>query len=239
MRPTVVLFDVDGTLIGTKGAGRLAIEETFARRYGRRDTLGFPFDGMTDPAIVRGGLVELGVPEPDLEREIAATIEVYVAVLAEVTAAATGFRIHLGIEAALDLLEARSDFAVGLGTGNVEAGARIKLARVGLAQRFAFGGFGSDHALRAELLRAGAVRGAARLGVAPDRCRVVVVGDTPKDIAAAQAIGAESIAVATGSYTVDALRAHGATRAFANLADDDAAPALLGREATSIGEIGA
>jgi phosphoglycolate phosphatase-like HAD superfamily hydrolase len=228
VRPTVVLFDIDGTLISTAGAGRRAIEETFARRYGRREAVTFPFDGMTDPAIVRQGLVALGVPEADLERESAATLEAYVEVLAEVTAAATNFRVHAGIEAALDLLAARPATATGLGTGNIEVGARIKLERVGLAHRFPFGGFGSDHILRAELVRAGAVRGAARLGVPLGRCRVVVVGDTPKDIAAARDIGAESIAVATGSYKVPALRAEGATHAFATLAEPGAAAALVG-----------
>ena len=109
--------------------------------------------------------------------------------------------MHAGIEAALALCHGRPGFAVGLGTGNVEEGARLKLDRVDLCRHFSFGGYGSDHADRAELLAIGARRGRARLGVGDGPCRVVVIGDTPKDIAAARAIGAESIAVATGSYT--------------------------------------
>lgn len=228
MRPTVYLFDIDGTLIGTSGAGRRAIEETFHRRYGRRDAVKFPFDGMTDPAIVAGGLERLGVPPERHPEETAAVLEVYLGVLTEVVAAATTFRIHAGMEQALDRLAARAGSAIGLGTGNVESGARIKLERVGLNGRFAFGGYGSDHLLRPELVRIGAERGAAHLGRPRSGCRVVVIGDTPKDVAAAQAIGAESIGVGTGSFTPEALRACGATHAFPDLAAPGAIEALLG-----------
>ena len=95
----------------------------------------------------------------------------------------------------------------------------MKLAPVGLNDYFAFGGYGSDHGERQHLIRIGAERGAARLGRPREECRVVVIGDTPKDIAAAQAIGAECLAVATGSYTVEALLAAGATWAMTDLSD--------------------
>jgi phosphoglycolate phosphatase len=228
MRPTVLLYDIDGTLISTAGAGRQALERTFQRRYGRTDVLSFRFDGMTDPAIFRGGLVALGLPEEEIERETQATLSDYLGVLAEICATATGFRVHAGVPEALAVTAARAEFAVGLGTGNVAEGARLKLERVDLYRHFAFGGYGSDHADRAMLLRIGAQRGAARLGVDLGRCRVVVIGDTPKDIAAARAIGAECVAVATGSFTVEALREHGATHAFASLAAPGAAQAIAG-----------
>jgi phosphoglycolate phosphatase-like HAD superfamily hydrolase len=182
---------------------------------------------MTDPAIVRGGLRTLGLPEADWPAEEAALMAVYLEVLAEICAAARDFRIHPGIEAALAVTADRPGFAVGLGTGNVADGARLKLERVGLFRYFAFGGFGSDHIDRATLIRIGAERGAARLGLPRDACRVVVIGDTPKDIAAARAIGADSIAVATGSYRVESLRGFAPTHAFASLADPGAAEALL------------
>ena len=229
MRPTVLLWDIDGTLISSAGAGRRAIEKTFQRRFGRDVVLGFRFDGMTDPTILRQGLAGLGLDSDAIEREFAPTLRAYLDTLAEVCAGAEqrSFRIHVGIEAALALVAGRAGFSVGLGTGNVEPGARLKLEPVGLNRHFGFGGYGSDHGDRAQLIAIGADRGAARLGVPRAECRVVVIGDTPKDIAAAQAIGAECIAVATGSFSVAALAAAGATFALANLADPLAATALL------------
>jgi phosphoglycolate phosphatase len=225
--PTVFLWDVDGTLISSAGAGRRAIELTFRRRYGRPEVIGFPFDGMTDPVIVRQGLEALGLGEEEMARALPEIFQEYLVDLAQVCATAE-FRVHAGIEAALALCHGRPGFAVGLGTGNIEEGARLKLDRVDLCRHFSFGGYGSDHADRAELLAIGARRGRARLGLGDGSCRVVVIGDTPKDISAARAIGAESIAVATGSYTVEELRAQGATYAVPDLADPAATAALLG-----------
>jgi phosphoglycolate phosphatase len=228
MRSTVLLYDIDGTLISTAGVGRLAIERTFGERFGRSEVLDFPFDGMTDPAIVGRGLRALGVAEELLPVELQETLAAYLRVLTTLCQGATNFRVHAGVEEALALTADRKGFSVGLGTGNLADGARLKLEPVGLYRHFSFGGFGSDHVDRGELLRIGAERGAERLGVPRAECRVVVIGDTPKDIAAAQAIGAECIGVATGSFSVEQLRAHGATHSFANLADSRAASAILG-----------
>jgi phosphoglycolate phosphatase len=189
--------------------------------------LAFPFDGMTDPIILRQGLAGLGMGDDEIETAMGPVLREYLGVLAEVCADVRTFRVHAGIEAALALVAGRDNFAVGLGTGNVEAGARLKLAPVGLNDHFSFGGYGSDHRDRPKLIAIGADRGAARLGLPREECRVVVIGDTPKDIAAAQAIGAESIAVGTGSYTPEKLLAAGATFAFADLTDPGAATALL------------
>lgn len=228
MRPTVLLFDVDGTLVTTGGAGRRAIERAFEVVYGRGDACShFGFDGMTDRAIARQGLTAISV-EPT-EATIDALLARYVACLEEVVAAASleRYRVHEGMgEAVLAGLDA--GMAVGLGTGNIREGARVKLERVGIYRHFRFGGFGDDHELRAELIRRGAERGATQLGVVLSEARVVVIGDTPKDVAAARAIGAESVGVATGSFSVDQLLESGATFAFRTLADRDALPTLLG-----------
>lgn len=229
MRPTILLFDVDGTLVTTGGVGRRALELAFERAYRRRDACsGFRFDGMTDRAIVRGGLTALG--QPTTPEAIDAVLLAYLAVLGEEVAAAptTTYRIHAGIEDTLAAAAARSQVAVGLGTGNIREGARIKLERVGLFGRFAFGGFGCDDEDRPTLLRRGAERGAERLGVRLSRARVVVIGDTPKDIAAARDIGAESVAVGTGSFSPGALLQAGATHAFVSLAVSGALQAVLG-----------
>jgi len=136
-------------------------------------------------------------------------------------------KVLAGIEAALDA-SAAAGAAVGLGTGNLRDGARLKLSRVGLHERFAFGGFGCDDEARPALLRVGAERGAQALGAPLGACRVVVIGDTPRDVAAAQAIGAECIAVATGSFSTEALRACSPSWVFRDLAAEGAIPALLG-----------
>jgi phosphoglycolate phosphatase-like HAD superfamily hydrolase len=228
MRPTVLLFDIDGTLVTTGGVGRRALELAFERAHGRRDACdGFRFDGMTDRAIVRSGLEALGFAAT--AASIDAVLAGYLDVLASEVAAAPErtYRIHPGISEALDVLAAHGHFAVGLGTGNIREGARIKLERVGLFERFAFGGFGSDDEDRTALLRRGAERGAA-LGRPLAEVRIVVIGDTPKDVAAAHGIGAESVGVGTGSFSAEALAAAGATRAFPSLAVPGALEAVTG-----------
>jgi phosphoglycolate phosphatase len=224
----VLLWDIDGTLISAAGAGRRALDQVFAERFGRGPFLEFPFDGMTDPAIIEAGLRAAGVAEDELAVEAALILAAYLAALRTTCAAANDFRVHAGVTAALQATAGRAGFAVGLGTGNVMVGARLKLERVGLATHFPFGGYGDDSGDRPTLLRVGAQRGAARLGVPVEACRVMVIGDTPRDIAAAQAIGAECTAVATGSYPLAALRAFEPTHAFATLTDPGVMDAILG-----------
>jgi phosphoglycolate phosphatase len=224
VRPTVLLFDIDGTLIDAGGAGRRSIERAFAAVTGRADACAhFTFDGMTDRAILRAGLDAIGRPCDDAAQE--ELIAAYLAALAFEVAASKAYTTHPGVLAALERAE-RCGAALGLGTGNVRDGARVKLERAGLFTRFAFGGFGCDHEDRAELIRIGAERGAGLLGRARGECRVVVIGDTPRDIAAARAIGAESLGVATGRYPEAALRDAGATLACARL-DEPRALAML------------
>jgi phosphoglycolate phosphatase-like HAD superfamily hydrolase len=225
-RPTILLFDIDGTLITTSGVGRRAIERSFILHYGRDDMLrDVHFGGMTDRAIARAGLAALGEPVegPAAEGAIDALLERYVDVLVEEVAGEGSVRLHPGVLATLDALADRAGIAIGLGTGNIRAGARVKLGCVGIFERFAFGGFGCDHEDRAELLRIGSARGAAALGMPAAGCRVVVIGDTPRDIAAARAIGAESVAVATSSFGRAELIAAGASHVF----DDLTAPEVL------------
>ncbi|HJX65697.1 MAG TPA: HAD family hydrolase [Polyangia bacterium] len=231
--PTILLFDVDGTLVTTDGVGRRAIEEAFERRHGRRDVVSFSFAGMTDKAIARDGLLALGkrfACETELQAEMDATLAFYLRVLEEEAAAAPagGIRVHDGIMRALDLAEARPEVALGLGTGNLREGARIKLGHAGIYHRFTFGGFADDSIDRPEILASGARRGAAQLGKPLQACRVVVVGDTPKDIDAARAIGAMCVAVATGMHSVAELEAHAPTLACATLADPRADAVLFG-----------
>lgn len=228
-RPTVVLFDVDGTLVSTGGAGRRAIEGAFAARYGRPDACShFGFDGMTDRAIARLGLTAISV-EPT-GAAIDAVLNVYLDLLAEAVRRVpdADYLVHRGMREAVAACQG-AGLALGLGTGNVREGARLKLERVGLYAPFAFGGFGDDAEERTTLIRQGALRGAASLERELSDVRVVIVGDTPKDVAAAQALGAESLAVATGRFDLGELGASGATWAFEDLASPGALEALLGR----------
>lgn len=208
MRPTVVLFDVDGTLITTGGAGRRALERAFETAFGEPGVFDFSFGGMTDYAIIRGGLTASG--RDATAESIRAVLDVYLDALTHEVRAADVYRVHVGIHEALDALERLPNVAVGLGTGNIERGARIKLDRARINHRFEFGGFGCDAEDRAELIGVGAARGAARLGCDRNDCRLVIVGDTPKDVRAAHDNGGECIAVATGGCTADELRDAGA-----------------------------
>ena len=138
------------------------------------------------------------------------------------------YRIHAGVLAALDAAASRSNFAIGLGTGNIEAGAMIKLERVGIAHKFAFGGYGSDAEDRAALIGVGASRGAARLDRPLTDCRVVVIGDTPKDIAAARSNDAEAFAVATGVFDSSQLASFEPDHLYDSLGAEGALDAMLG-----------
>ncbi len=224
-RATVVLFDVDGTLITCGGAGRRAMEAAFAELCGRDDVCDFPFGGGTDRAIARRGLINAGwVADDDaIDRFLA----IYLRHLEPSLAASTRYAVLPGVVPLLDSIEGHDGLAIGLGTGNVEAGARAKLRPGGLDGRFAFGGFGCDHEDRARLIEAGARRGAERLAVPRDACRVVVVGDTPRDVDAARAIGAECVAVATGGHDAASLREAGASAVFEDLCAPEIASLLL------------
>ncbi|MBZ4414207.1 HAD family hydrolase [Myxococcus faecalis] len=230
MRPTVLLFDIDGTLITTGGAGRRAMDRAFEQLHGRRDACdSFPMSGMTDRGIVRKALRVIGVE--DTEAAIDAGIAAYLTHLADEVRKvdAQRYLVYPGMREAVQAARGLEGFAVGLGTGNVREGARVKLERVGIHDQFAFGGFGCDHEDRVELIRRGAEAGASLLGVPREECRVVIIGDTPKDVDAALGIGAECIGVGTGTFTAEALLKAGAHAAFADFSHRDALPTLLGR----------
>lgn len=226
MRPTVLLFDIDGTLITTGGAARAALEDAIAGFIGADGfEAAFSFGGMTDRAIMRRALQQAGrdCDEPTID----ALIERYLAGLEDSLARAATYRVHEGVREVLDSAQPLDHVSVGLGTGNVEAGARLKLAPVDLNTYFAFGGFGCDAEERPALIRRGAERGALRLGLPLDACRVVVVGDTPKDVDAAHANGFECVAVATGGASADELEGSRPEWLFATLAAPGAAEAIL------------
>lgn len=229
MRPTVLLFDIDGTLLTSGGVGRLSMVRAFEHLHRRDDACAFRFDGMTDRAIARQGLVNIGAATDPAA--IDAVLDEYLRVLAgEVAKAdAARYRLHAGMQRAVEESLGRDGFAVGLGTGNIREGARIKLERVGIYHRFTFGGFGCDHEDRTELIRVGAQRGANQLRAPLSECRVVVIGDTPKDVSAAKGIGAACVGVGTGAFSPAELLHCGADAAFADLDAPGAIDWLLGQ----------
>lgn len=224
---TVILFDIDGTLIHSAGLGRRALTLGMERLHGSAHALNtFSFAGMTDRAIFRRGLGE-HFPAPHIDARIDELLETYLGILQQLLDQGATCTPHPGITSLLPTLAATPAVALGLGTGNVRRGAELKLESAGLNEYFAFGGFGDDDELRANVLEAGARRGARRLGLPRTACRVVVIGDTPKDIEAARAIGAEAIAVATGPHPLHELRAHEPDHEFEHLDDAGVLAAIL------------
>lgn len=224
---TVLLFDVDGTLITGGGVGRRAIERTLEHHFGVDDGCSFSFGGMTDRGIVRAVLKNLAIAVT--EALIDEVLGTYLEILhEEVGAAEVGtYGVHPGVLSILEAVSGVDGVAVGLGTGNVEVGARTKLAPVGLNPYFDFGGFGCDAEARAELIAAGAERGAGKLNRPRHECRVVIIGDTLRDVEAAHAIGGECLAVATGAASAEVLRASETELLVDDLTDPRALPFLL------------
>jgi len=222
----IFLFDIDGTLVRCAGAGQRAMASAFEVVTGH-SLAAFPFDGMTDLAIVRIGLDRAGLVH---DASIVATVlAAYLERLPSMLAATAAYCMIDGVLEALAIASAEKRGAVGLGTGNIEHGARCKLEPLGLMRHFAFGGYGCDAERRADLLAAGAKRGAETLGLAADACEVIVIGDTPHDVTAAHAIGARCLAVGTGRYTVPELAEAGADLAVDDLRDAQAHAFLRAR----------
>lgn len=206
----LLLFDIDGTLVRTGGAGMRAFSRSLAEHFGWDNALeAVSPAGKTDRSIAQE------VARVRLGRELTAaeTTRVfsrYLALLRTELATADGFRVLPGIRAFLERESRRARHVLGLATGNLERGARLKLEPLGLQRFFPFGGFGSDAEVRADVVRIAIARGEASAGRRFARERIVIVGDTPLDVAAADVVGVRSLAVATGPHGMDALRAAGA-----------------------------
>jgi phosphoglycolate phosphatase-like HAD superfamily hydrolase len=217
----LVLFDIDGTLLLSDGAGRRAIHRALIDVFGATGPTDYWFDGKTDPQIVRDLMRLAGHTDDRIDREMDALLSRYVNyLLEELHAPGYDPRPLPGVPALLDALEARADVALGLLTGNIEPGARAKLEAVGInPARFRVGAFGSDHAHRPELPAIARERLRERLGVQVPGDRVFVIGDTPADLTCGNAIGANAIGVATGRFSVAQLSEFRPSAVFENLAD--------------------
>lgn len=226
----LLLFDIDGTLLRTAGAGRSALRRAMLAVFGETGPLDdFDFDGRTDPAIVRGLLRSTGKTDGWIDARLPGLWGPYCRELERELERRNGeLAACAGIPALLEDLGARDDVVLGLVTGNVEGGAWRKLGACGLDGHFRFGAFGSDSELREDLPPLALARAAEgfdrRLGI--EDC--VVIGDTPEDIRCARACGARVLAVATGRYGLEELREHAPDDVLPDLADGRAARAILG-----------
>lgn len=199
----VCLFDIDGTLLLSGGAGKAAMEAALHSTFGvPADSGGVPYSGRTDPAIGRDLFKHHNIEATPANWE--RFLRAYLGHLPDCLSRHTG-RVLPGIKALLDQLRKHDRVVLGLLTGNVEAGARLKLGHFGLFDYFAFGGFGDLHHHRDDVAREAWQLIEQRFKGLIRQDRVWVIGDTPHDVQCARAIGARVAAVATGWHPVDEL----------------------------------
>lgn len=199
----VCLFDIDGTLLSSGGAGKAALESAFTEHFGTVEHH-VPYSGRTDRAIMRDLFRLHGVDDGTANTERLTN-----AYLSRLPASLTQHqgRVLPGIHDLLDWLENAGRFSIGLLTGNIRAGAKVKLGHFGLYDRFSFGGFGDHHFDRDDVAREAHAAIREKIGSHVVGDKIWVIGDTPLDVQCARAIGARVVAVATGQHTVDQLAA--------------------------------
>jgi len=214
-----VLFDIDGTLVSTAGAGRRALDCAFEQFFGvHRAFASIELAGRTDLLIVRDALLahRIGERDHDWTRFWDCYAE---ALAAEMRRDHPGRQVLPGVVSLLETLAARSDRRIALLTGNVRASARLKLECFDLWRYFACGAFGDDAPDRNGLVSIALERITSQGYPRVPASRVVVIGDTPHDVACAVTAGARSLAVATGGSSVEQLQAAGADVVFESLAE--------------------
>jgi len=216
----LVLFDIDGTILWSDGAGRRAMTEALLNVFGGAGPTDYHYDGKTDPQIVRDLMRADGHTDDIIDERIDPLMQRYLGGLERELAGGTRAHVFDGVRDLFDLLEERGDVILGLLTGNLREGAAIKLRAAGIdIGRFKVCAFGSDHHARAELPALAQRRAKEELGLDIAGDHIFVIGDTPADITCGQGIGARAIAVATGRYTPEELARHHPYALFSSLAD--------------------
>lgn len=213
-----VLFDIDGTLLVTGGAGAVAWQRAFKEEYGVEANIDeHTRAGMTDPEIAEIVFRDV-IGRDGSEEERQRAIEGYLSHLADTVAESEGYRLMPGVVETLERLSAQG-VLLGIVTGNIEPAAEIKLARGELNRFFEFGGFGSDSRDRTELTRRAVRRGGEARGAPLVLEATIAVGDTPRDVEAGHGAGIRVVGVATGSYSVEEQRQAGADWPIPNVLD--------------------
>jgi phosphoglycolate phosphatase-like HAD superfamily hydrolase len=229
-RPAVrlVLFDVDGTLVSARGAGRAAMARALDAVYGTRGTIdGYDFRGQTDSRAVFDVLGGAGFTDEAIAARLSACFRRYVTELDALIGDGSRVDVMPGVVELVRALGARGDAIVGLLTGNIEGGARVKLRHTGLWPWFRVGAFGSDDPDRRALPAIACARARQLAGGDVPFERVTIIGDTPLDVDCARSCGAVAVAVATGHHSASELSACGPDVLFADLSDTAAVVAAL------------
>lgn len=226
MPDSLVLWDIDGTLINSGGSGERSLlalaREVYARDLG--DKLPVELAGRTDLLILHDLLTFL--ERPVTPEEMVRARDAYLAALPKALPLGSA-RLLPGVPQALDAIHAHRSIHQALLTGNLKEGARLKLTHVEIWHYFEFGAFADDAAERNRLGPFALARAKECLGIDFPPNRVWIIGDTPHDIACGKAIGANTIAVATGGYPLESLQRHHPTHAFADLSDTEGLLRLL------------
>jgi phosphoglycolate phosphatase-like HAD superfamily hydrolase len=213
-----ILFDIDGTLISTGGAGAESWRLAFDELYGIPADIGkFTDAGMTDPDVGRKTFEAVLKREPE-RKEFTRLLERRLHYLHTTVEESKGYKVFPGVEELLPRL-IEDGYLLGLVTGNVEAAAHIKLHRARLNRFFSFGGYGSDSTDRGELTKIALKRAALVYGEPVSAAQALVVGDTPHDVEGAHAAGIACVGVGAYHFTADQLRQAGADYAISSLAE--------------------
>ena len=217
--PRILLFDIDGTLVSTGGAGAVAWKQAFDELYGIPADIGeFTDAGMTDPDV-GAKTFEAVMHRKPTARELAQLIQRRLEHLPEAVAESEGYRVLPGVPERLRQLS-RDGHLLGLITGNGDGAAHVKLARGDLNRWFTFGAYATAGVERPGIVRRAVQRGEAMLGQDVPNSDIFVIGDTPLDISAAHAAECTAIAVATGHFDADALREAGADHVLETLEEE-------------------
>jgi phosphoglycolate phosphatase len=215
----ILLFDIDGTLVSTGGAGAVAWKRAFQELHGIPADIGkFTDAGMTDPDV-GAKTFEAVIGREPTPHELALLVQRRLEHLPEAVAESTGYRVLPGVPERLRQLS-RAGHLLGIITGNGDGAAHIKLARGDLNRWFTFGAYASAGLDRPGIVRQAIQRGEALLGRDVPNTEIYVVGDTPLDISAAHAAGCTAVAVATGHYDGAALREAGADHVLETLEEE-------------------
>jgi phosphoglycolate phosphatase len=213
----LILWDIDGTLLTSGGAGERALITALKTEFGLDGSLAWlNYSGRTDAWIAHEALRHYGLPESpeNIQRYLEGYLRALAAEMPNPRA-----RLHAGILTLLETLHRRTDLAQGLLTGNLRRGAHLKLEQFAIWHYFEFGAFADDSPRRNDLGPHALRRARERHGVEFPPERVFIIGDTPHDIECGKVIGAKTIAVATGSFSVEQLQAHTPTAVFADFSD--------------------